>query len=44
MPPTPGVPPTGHGDPVMPPPASAEDRNHPSYAPPKLSDGDPLAG
>jgi formin 2/WAS/WASL-interacting protein len=44
VPPTPGVPPTGHGDPVMPPPASAEDRNHPSYAPPKLSDGDPLAG
>jgi len=36
-PPTPGVPPTADADP-------AEDRNHPSYAPPKLSDGDPLAG
>jgi len=24
--------------------APAEDRNHPSYAPPKLSGGDPLAG
>jgi formin 2/WAS/WASL-interacting protein len=24
--------------------APAEDRNHPSYAPPKLSSGDPLAG
>jgi formin 2/WAS/WASL-interacting protein len=62
VPPTPGVPPTGQGDPVMPPPsappvaqpgvppaepaadAPAEDRNHPSYAPPKLSGGDPLAG
>jgi hypothetical protein len=32
----PGVPPT-----TEPP---AEDRNHPSYAPPKLSSGDPLAG
>jgi hypothetical protein len=85
--PTPGVPPTGHGDPVaanahdappveqpavpptdaapsadqvppthaappapQAPPAApagdapAEDRNHPSYAPPKLSSGDPLAG
>jgi hypothetical protein len=34
-----------HGDPVgeaAEPPA--EDRNHPSYAPPKLSSGDPLAG
>jgi hypothetical protein len=82
-PPTPGVPPTGQGDPVAPaesppvaqpgvpqtagsaappaapggdapaaqaPPAAPEadapdeDRNHPSYAPPKLSSGDPLAG
>jgi hypothetical protein len=72
--PTPGVPPTGQGDPVMPasqapavaqpavPPAVAdgpspeappavpqadaadEDRNHPSFAPPKLTSGDPLAG
>ena len=45
--PTPGVPPTVA--PAMPPAAPAgdppaEDRNHPSYAPPKLSDGDPLAG
>ena len=24
--------------------AADEDRNHPSYAPPKLSSGDPLAG
>ena len=60
VPPTPGVPPTGQGDPVMPAPSAAppvaqpgvppagdtpaEDRNHPSYAPPKLSSGDPLAG
>jgi formin 2/WAS/WASL-interacting protein len=80
--PTPGVPPTDQGDPVMPtpqappvaqpgvPPAAAapapppagdgpapqappavpqadaadEDRNHPSFAPPKLTSGDPLAG
>jgi formin 2/WAS/WASL-interacting protein len=52
---TPGVPATGapapvegHGQatpPAMPgvPPAG-EDRNHPSYAPPKLTSGDPLAG
>ena len=25
-------------------PAVEEDRNHPSYAPPKLTGGDPLAG
>jgi formin 2/WAS/WASL-interacting protein len=25
-------------------PAAEEDRNHPSYAPPKLTSGDPLAG
>jgi hypothetical protein len=31
-PPTPGAPPV------------QEDRNHPSYAPPKLTGGDPLAG
>ena len=77
--PTPGVPPTGQGDPLaaaaeavpsappaveqpaVPPTAPdaaapsappaqpaadapAEDRNNPSYAPPKLSSGDPLAG
>ena len=35
-PPAPPVPPVA-GAPV-------EDRNHPSYAPPKLSSGDPLAG
>jgi hypothetical protein len=81
VPSTPGVPPTGQGDPLagaveappsappapeapaVPPTAAApappeapapaappagdapgEDRNHPSYAPPKLSSGDPLAG
>jgi hypothetical protein len=39
-----------HGDPVAepaapsPPVGTEEDRNHPSYAPPKLSSGDPLAG
>ena len=35
-------------DPVAPAPAPRdagdEDRNHPSYAPPKLTSGDPLAG
>ena len=30
-----------HGDPLT---REPEDRNHPSYAPPKLSSGDPLAG
>jgi hypothetical protein len=30
--------------PAPPEEAPAEDRNHPSYAPPKLSGGDPLAG
>jgi hypothetical protein len=54
-PPAPSAPPAAHGDPVAPPPAPAppaqpaadapaEDPNHPSYAPPKLSSGDPLAG
>jgi hypothetical protein len=33
-----------HGDPLTREPAETEDRNHPSYAPPKLSSGDPLAG
>jgi formin 2/WAS/WASL-interacting protein len=33
-----------HGDPLAREPDTAEDRNHPSYAPPKLSSGDPLAG
>jgi len=34
-----------HGDPLGEASASEpEDRNHPSYAPPKLSSGDPLAG
>jgi len=49
-PPPPGMPPTA-GDPApQGPPAQPqgdapdEDRNHPSYAPPKLSSGDPLAG
>ena len=53
--PQPGVPPTSQeppGDAPAPqaPPAQPEadaadeDRNHPSYAPPKLSSGDPLAG
>jgi hypothetical protein len=40
-PPAPSAPPAAHGDPVAPP---AEDRNNPSYEPPKLSSGDPLAG
>lgn len=31
-----------HGDPLTREPAEPEDRNHPSYAPPKLSSGDPL--
>jgi hypothetical protein len=49
-PPPPGVPPTGEQQAPQAPPAQpqadepAEDRNHPSYAPPKLSGGDPLAG
>ena len=52
-PPAPGVPavpsspPTEGGTkpPAMPgTPPDAEDRNHPSYAPPKLTSGDPLAG
>ena len=33
-----------HGDPIAPREPSEEDRNHPSYAPPKLTGGDPLAG
>ena len=34
-----------HGDPVSPSePSAEEDRNNPSYAPPKLTGGDPLAG
>jgi hypothetical protein len=40
-PPAPSAPPAAHGDPVAPP--AEEDRNNPSYAPPKLSSGDPLA-
>jgi len=46
----PGVPPTAeepvpHAPPAQPQPDAAdEDRNRPSYAPPKLSSGDPLAG
>jgi hypothetical protein len=47
-PPAPPVPPAPTPDASAPPapgPAdAAEDRNHPSYAPPKLSSGDPLAG
>jgi hypothetical protein len=51
-PPTPAVPPTAQQDadapdaPAVRPEADAtdEDRNKPSYAPPKLSSGDPLAG
>jgi hypothetical protein len=32
-------------DPAAPPPEGAEDdRNHPSYAPPKMTSGDPLSG
>ena len=50
---TPGVPPTAPSAPVeggaRPPampgaPPTGEDRNHPSYAPPKFTSGDPLAG
>jgi hypothetical protein len=52
-PPAPAAPPTAAtpAPPVAPAPpaqpgadAPDEDRNHPSYAPPKLSSGDPLAG
>lgn len=48
-PPEPAAPPAEsatppHGDPLAREPDEAEDRNHPSYAPPKLSSGDPLAG
>jgi hypothetical protein len=50
-PPTPGVPPTAQdasapdsADARPAADASDEDRNKPSYAPPKLSSGDPLAG
>lgn len=32
-----------HGDPLSREPAAEEDRNHPSYAPPKLTGGDPLS-
>jgi formin 2/WAS/WASL-interacting protein len=51
-----GDPLAGHAPPAAAPPvapappaqpaadAPDEDRNHPSYAPPKLTDGDPLAG
>ena len=48
--PAPGVPPTADAPAPQAPPAQpqadapAEDRNNPSYAPPKLSSGDPLAG
>jgi hypothetical protein len=51
--PAPAAPPAAHGDPVAPEAAPAaqpaadapaEDPNHPSYAPPKLTSGDPLAG
>jgi hypothetical protein len=48
---TPGVPPTASEAPAPQAPparpeagAADEDRNHPSYEPPKLSSGDPLAG
>ena len=53
VPPAPADAPVGQGDPLgaaadtapAPPEGPpAEDRNHPSYEPPKLSDGDPLAG
>jgi hypothetical protein len=45
--PQPAAPPTEstsppHGDPLSHEPAEEEDRNNPSYAPPKLSSGDPL--
>jgi formin 2/WAS/WASL-interacting protein len=52
-PPAPGVPPVpssppaegGAKPPAMPGvPPDTDDRNHPSYAPPKLTSGDPLAG
>ncbi len=46
-PPTgPPAPVEGHGKPPAMPgaPPTEEDRNHPSYAPPKLTSGDPLAG
>ena len=47
--PQPGVPPTTPDAPQAPPArpeadADDEDRNRPSYEPPKLSSGDPLAG
>ena len=41
-PPPPPVP--GAAAPVPEPPAGEEDRNRPSYAPPPMSSGDPLAG
>jgi hypothetical protein len=40
--PTPAPPPAPPTQPAG--DAPAEDRNHPSYAPPKLTSGDPLAG
>jgi hypothetical protein len=45
-PPVPGVPSSPPAEAGTKPPAmpDAEDRNHPSYAPPKLTSGDPLAG
>ena len=50
-PPTAAAPPATPAPPAAPAPpaqptadAPAEDRNNPSYAPPKLSSGDPLAG
>ena len=44
--PSPPAPPAPPSEPAPPaPPAGVEeDRNHPSYAPPKLTSGDPLAG
>ena len=44
-PPQAAAPPAPPQAPPTPPgPAAAEDRNHPSYEPPKLTSGDPLAG
>jgi hypothetical protein len=46
--PDPAAPPAPEGDRTIRDPAAPgapeKDRNHPSYAPPKLSEGDPLAG
>jgi hypothetical protein len=38
-----GTPPASAGA-AAPSPGAEEDRNHPSYAPPRLTSGDPLAG